>query len=68
MRRGAVSIQSIEAGVDLPTIMAKVGHDDMDTTLGIYLHMTQKMKQDASQKVQTAYGDLLNLSFFTQRM
>lgn len=57
-----------EAEVDLPTIMAKVGHDDMDTTLKIYLHVTKKMKQNASAKVQSKFSDLLNLSFFTQEM
>ncbi len=32
----------IEAGVDLPTIMARVGHDDAKTTLKIYTHVTKK--------------------------
>lgn len=48
-----------EAEVDLPTIMQKVGHDDMDTTLKIYLHVTEKMKRSASQKVHATFGDLL---------
>ncbi|GIQ67395.1 site-specific integrase [Xylanibacillus composti] len=50
-----------EAGVDLPTIMKRVGHDDMDTTLKIYLHVTEKMQQNASLKVQTTYNDLLHM-------
>lgn len=50
-----------EAGVDLPTIMQKVGHDDMDTTLKIYLHVTKQMKQTASGKVSTTFSPLLQL-------
>ncbi|WP_088051088.1 MULTISPECIES: site-specific integrase [Bacillaceae] len=32
-----------EAGVDLPTIMQRVGHGDSKTTLEIYTHVTKKM-------------------------
>lgn len=48
-----------EAGVDLPTIMQRVGHEDTETTLGIYTHVTNKMKKDASDKVEGLYGDIL---------
>ncbi|MBW8350730.1 site-specific integrase [Bacillus sp. IITD106] len=48
-----------EAGVDLPTIMQRVGHEDMETTVGIYTHVTNKMKKDASNKVEGLYGDIL---------
>jgi integrase len=57
-----------ESGVDLPTIMRKVGHDDMDTTMKIYLHVTEKMQQNAVQKVQMSYSDLLQLSPIPQEM
>jgi integrase len=50
-----------EAGVDLPTIMKKVGHDDMDTTLRIYLHVTEKMQRNASDKVQMKHEHLLKM-------
>ncbi|WP_420855429.1 tyrosine-type recombinase/integrase [Virgibacillus indicus] len=33
-----------EAGIDLPTIMKRVGHEDPDTTLKVYTHVTEKMK------------------------
>lgn len=48
-----------EAEVNIHTIMKKVGHDDMKTTMRIYLHVTEKMQQDASQKVQANFSDLL---------
>ncbi|XYJ23039.1 tyrosine-type recombinase/integrase [Bacillus velezensis] len=31
-----------EAKVDLPTVMERVGHDDMKTTMKIYTHVTKK--------------------------
>ncbi|MEC2202325.1 tyrosine-type recombinase/integrase [Bacillus subtilis] len=50
-----------EARVDITTIMKRVGHDDMKTTMRIYTHVTEKMKEDASQKVQKAFGNILNI-------
>ncbi|WP_209783689.1 MULTISPECIES: tyrosine-type recombinase/integrase [Bacillus amyloliquefaciens group] len=49
-----------EAKVDLPTVMERVGHDDMKTTMKIYTHVTKKMKEDASNKVQQTFGNILN--------
>lgn len=48
-----------EAGVNLATIMERVGHDDMQTTMKIYTHVTKKMKKDASEKVKTLYENAL---------
>lgn len=48
-----------EAGVPLPTIMRRVGHEDMETTTKIYTHVTNKMKEDASDKVRYTYGNIL---------
>lgn len=48
-----------EAGVALPTIMKKVGHEDVDTTMKIYTHVTEKMKKDATEKMTNLYGNIL---------
>ncbi|WP_138755769.1 tyrosine-type recombinase/integrase [Paenibacillus sinopodophylli] len=48
-----------EAGVDITTIMKRVGHDDMKTTLTIYTHVTDKMKSDAADKVNTHFQEIL---------
>ncbi|HAF97498.1 tyrosine-type recombinase/integrase [Paenibacillus lactis] len=56
-----------EAGVDLPTIMARVGHDDEKTTLRIYTHVTKKMKKNASEKVKVHFGSILD-SMFVPKM
>jgi integrase len=39
-----------EAGVGLYEIMERLGHSDDDTTKKVYLHVTQSMKKEASQK------------------
>ncbi|WP_200411820.1 site-specific integrase [Virgibacillus salexigens] len=49
-----------EAGVDLATVMERVGHDDPQTTLKIYTHVTKKMKKDASAKVSNFYENTLS--------
>ncbi|MCP3795661.1 tyrosine-type recombinase/integrase [Paenibacillus sp. CH40] len=52
-----------EAGVDLKTIMKRVGHDDPETTLKIYTHVTEKMKKDANEKIRIHFADILNFNF-----
>ncbi|HEY2493162.1 MAG TPA: site-specific integrase [Paenibacillus sp.] len=49
-----------EAEVDLKTIMKRVGHDDADTTLKIYTHVTDKMKKNATEKIKNHFADILN--------
>lgn len=49
-----------EARVDLATIMERVGHEDIKTTMKIYTHVTNKMKKDASAKVKTLYESALS--------
>jgi integrase len=49
-----------EAGVDLITIMKRVGHDDAKTTTKIYTHVTNKMKSDATEKVKFQFANLLS--------
>lgn len=48
-----------EAGVDLPTIMKTVGHEDPNTTLKIYTHVTEKMEAKAAKKVDSTHSHLL---------
>ncbi|KIL74183.1 tyrosine-type recombinase/integrase [Bacillus badius] len=51
-----------EAEVDINTIMKRVGHDDMKTTMNIYTHVTDKMKKNAAQKIKNHFGSILNLT------
>lgn len=53
-----------EAGIDIATIMERVGHEDIETTMKVYTHVTNKMKKDASHKLTNLYGDILhNINF-----
>src|SRR5699024_11932748 len=52
-----------ESGIDLPTIMQRVGHEDPDTTLKVYTHVTEKMKVKSIENLSKMNNDLLeNLS------
>jgi integrase len=51
-----------EAGVDITTIMNRVGHDDMKTTMEVYTHVTEKMKKNASEKIKNTFGDILKIT------
>ncbi|MDZ5711608.1 tyrosine-type recombinase/integrase [Jeotgalibacillus haloalkalitolerans] len=50
-----------EAGVDLATIMNRVGHEDAKTTLKIYTHVTEKMQTDATEKMGQFYSNMLKI-------
>ncbi|WP_010651720.1 tyrosine-type recombinase/integrase [Oceanobacillus massiliensis] len=39
-----------EAGVSLEQIMDRLGHPDEQITKNVYLHVTEEMKKEASQK------------------
>ncbi|WP_257219365.1 site-specific integrase [Paenibacillus sp. LK1] len=51
-----------EAGVDLKTIMQRMGHRDEKITLGIYTHVTQKMQNNADQKLKKHFAEVLKMS------
>jgi integrase len=51
-----------EAEIDITTIMKRVGHDDMKTTMKIYTHVTDKMKKNATEKIKNHFGSILNLT------
>lgn len=51
-----------EAGVDLATIMNRVGHDDQKTALRVYTHVTNKMRQNATEKVSDHFKTILEMA------
>lgn len=57
----------VESGVDLKTIMDRVGHEDSKTTYNIYTHVTEKMKKDAQTKMKNQFGDLMELSVLPKK-
>jgi integrase len=46
-----------EAGVDLTTIMERLGHKDDSITKEIYLHITQSLKKEAVHKFERLMND-----------
>jgi site-specific recombinase XerD len=42
-------------GVDIKTVQEVLGHEDIQTTLGIYTHVMEEMKRDAQK---TIYNNL----------
>ncbi|MNI19235.1 Tyrosine recombinase XerC [compost metagenome] len=48
-----------EAEVDLKTIMRRVGHDEPQTTMKIYTHVTEKMKKNAGNKIKIHFADII---------
>lgn len=57
-RHTHISMQT-EAGAELPTIMERVGHKDPDTTLKIYTHVTNNMKEKSVQNVAAFHSEIL---------
>lgn len=49
-----------ESGTELPTIMERVGHEDPNTTLKIYTHITNSMKIKSVENVTSLHQDILN--------
>jgi integrase len=47
-----------EAGVDLVTIMDRLGHKDDSITRDIYLHITKQVKKEAAHKFSQLMNDL----------
>lgn len=47
-----------EEGVDLRTIMQRLGHADAKTTLAVYTHITNKSKEIAAAKLGNVFNDL----------
>lgn len=48
-----------EADVDLKTVMKRVGHDDPKTTLQVYTHVTEKMREKSMSKMNIQFADIL---------
>lgn len=57
-RHTHISMQT-EAGAELPTIMERVGHKDPDTTLKIYTHVTNNMKEKSVHNVTAYHSEIL---------
>lgn len=49
----------VEAGVDLPVIMERVGHSSINITLDIYTHVTKKMQENSDDKINEYFRQFI---------
>lgn len=49
----------VEAEVDLPVIMERVGHSDINITLEIYAHVTKKMQKKSDDKINEYFRQFI---------
>lgn len=49
----------VESGADLPVIMERVGHSDINVTLGIYTHVTKKMQRQSDEKINDYFRQFI---------
>ncbi|WP_342537291.1 site-specific integrase [Sporosarcina sp. FSL K6-3508] len=49
----------VEAGVDLPVIMERVGHSNINITLDIYTHVTKKMQKQSDDKINEYFRQFI---------
>lgn len=57
-RHTHISIMT-ETGDALPTIMERVGHEDPETILKVYTHVTEKMKVKSITNISNLHNDIL---------
>ena len=49
--RHTFATMAIDGGMDIKTLSDMIGHTSVSTTLDVYLHSTDKMKQEAASKI-----------------
>jgi integrase len=50
----------LAAGLDVRTLQERLGHEDVETTLGIYAHVLQSGQAEAAKKMQGILGTAAN--------
>ena len=48
----------IKSGVDIKTLQDNLGHSDVQTTLNIYSHVFDSMKEASAHQVEAYYSEL----------
>lgn len=43
-------------GMDVKTLASTIGHESVETTLNVYAHTSEKMKQDAADRIDSTLG------------
>lgn len=43
-------------GMDVKTLASTIGHESVETTLNVYAHTSEEMKQDAAKQIESTIG------------
>lgn len=43
-------------GMDVKTLASTIGHESVETTLNVYAHTSERMKQDAAKQIESTIG------------
>lgn len=56
--RHSFAVTSLEAGDDIKTVQANLGHATAQFTLDVYGHVTQRMREDSANRMQQFYDSI----------
>lgn len=56
--RHSFAVNSLQAGDDIKTVQANLGHATAAFTLDVYGHVTEKMKRDSATRMQRFYESI----------
>lgn len=56
--RHSYAVMAISSGDDLKTVQENLGHSTITTTLDVYGHVTDKMKEESAARMQTRFESL----------
>lgn len=56
--RHSFAVSSLQAGDDIKTVQANLGHATAAFTLDVYGHVTEKMKRDSATRMQKFYESI----------
>ena len=56
--RHSFAVTSLQAGDDIKTVQANLGHATAAFTLDVYGHVTQKMREDSAARMQQFFDQL----------
>ena len=60
--RHSFAVSSLQAGDDIKTVQANLGHATAAFTLDVYGHVTEKMKRDSATRMQKFYESIRETS------
>ena len=60
--RHSFAVSSLQAGDDIKTVQANLGHATVAFTLDVYGHVTEQMRRDSATRMQKFYESIRETS------